>query len=109
VQTALHFIRDKFLAVLAGNKVAEAEAMGGPPDKIGQVAASLPNRKLLIFDVTGVWKRDIKCAFEDIKAELLKINRKFIDQQKQEIKKEEKQVQKRQRRKGKAFACCSSA
>jgi len=109
VQTALHFIRDKFLAVLAGNKVAEAEAMGGPPDKIVQVASNLPNRKLLIFDVTGVWKRDIKCAFEDIKGELMKINRKYIDQEKLVIKREEKLVQKRARRKGNAIACCTSA
>jgi len=108
VQTALHFIRDKFLAVLAGNKVAEAEAMGSPPEKITQVAASLPNRKLLIFDVTGVWKRDVKCAFEDIKAELLKINRKYIDQEKLAIKREEKQMQKRARTVH-SVACCSSA
>ena len=44
--------------------------------------------------VTSVWKRDIKCAFEDVKKELYDMNKKTIEVEKKNIKKDEKAVNK---------------
>jgi GTPase SAR1 family protein len=45
--------------------------------------------------VTGVWKRDIKCAFEQVKDALLLQNKKLVEQEKARIKKEEAAINKR--------------
>jgi GTPase SAR1 family protein len=40
--------------------------------------------------VTGVWRRDIKCAFEEVKKKLFDDNKKTIDDEKKRIRKEVK-------------------
>lgn len=51
-------------------------------------------KELMVQVVTGVWKRDIKCAFEEVKKSLIESNKKVIEEEKNKIKKEEKKLKK---------------
>lgn len=42
--------------------------------------------------VTGLWKRDIKCAFEDVKKILLEQNAKIIEAEKRDLTKQQKKL-----------------
>jgi len=56
----------------------------------------LPGKKeIQVHVVTGVWKRDIKCAFEEVKKKLYDTNRKDIDAEMIAIKKLEKKMEKK--------------
>jgi GTPase SAR1 family protein len=52
--------------------------------------------KIKCFAVTGVVKKDVGNAFQEVKADLMKINRPLIDREKEEIAKEAKREQKGQ-------------
>lgn len=60
---AVDFITKKFMAELPGNKELQTHV------------------------VTSVWKRDIKCSFEEVKKKLIESNQKAIDAEKLKLKK----------------------
>lgn len=54
------------------------------------------NQNCRIFAVTGVWRKDIQFAFEEVKKELLAVNRDNIEKEKKKIYEEQRQLKKAQ-------------
>lgn len=52
------------------------------------------DKHIEIHYVTGLWKRDVKCAFEEVKKALLEQNAKLIEAEKKKIASEQKKINK---------------
>lgn len=68
---AIAYIKEKFIAQLPATRQPES----------------------LVFPVTGVVRNDVKVAFQDVKADLLKRNRPAIENAKAQIEKESKEAE----------------
>jgi hypothetical protein len=73
-----------------------------------------PGKVIEVQYVTGLWKRDVRCAFEEVKKKLLEQNAKTIEAERKRISKQQGKIEKQQNKinsknqKGKCcqFSCC---